>query len=520
MKNKKVIIISLIAIIIIAAVTVATTFLINKKDKKEEKKVEVKVKTSKYQMKGNSLEDFDLAFMQLENKKENKVYSPLSIKYALAMLKEGAIGSSKDQITSVIGDYKSKKYVNSANMSLANSLFIRDTYKDQINEEYTNKIKTKYDAEVIYDSFNTPDNVNKWISDKTLNLINNLMDTISDDENFILINALGIDMEWNKKFLPHPGISMFVKYAHENFSWSGASKVKSFKFEDNQEVAGMDIIASFNRYDIVKELGEDNIRKTVGEKYRDYLLSEEGKQDLDGDESETNINNKINKYLDYYIESINSNYKQEDKTTDFSLYTDDNIKAFAKDLKEYNGTTLQYVAIMPTKEELSSYVRNINAKKVNQVISNLKELKLENFKDGVVTKITGFIPKFKFEYNLDLINDLNSLGIKDVFSSKTADLSNLSKQKGVYIGDVRHKANIEFTQDGIKASAATIMGGLGAGGAFDYKYDVPVEEIDMNFDKPYMFIIRDKQTGEVWFAGTVYNPLEWSQDPDYCKTCY
>ena len=30
--------------------------------------------------------------------------------------------------------------------------------------------------------------------------------------------------------------------------------------------------------------------------------------------------------------------------------------------------------------------------------------------------------------------------------------------------------------------------------------------IDLDFDKPYMYIIRDKSTGEVWFAGTVYEP--------------
>ena len=42
---------------------------------------------------------------------------------------------------------------------------------------------------------------------------------------------------------------------------------------------------------------------------------------------------------------------------------------------------------------------------------------------------------------------------------------------------------------------------------------MPVEEIDLTFDKPYMFIIRDKDTGEVWFAGTVYNPLSIEDEP-------
>ena len=71
-----------------------------------------------------------------------------------------------------------------------------------------------------------------------------------------------------------------------------------------------------------------------------------------------------------------------------------------------------------------------------------------------------------------------------------------------------HKANIEFSNDGIKAAAATAMAGLGAaGGGFDYQFKIPVEEIDVTFDKPYLYLIRDKNSGEVWFAGTVYEPI-------------
>ena len=29
---------------------------------------------------------------------------------------------------------------------------------------------------------------------------------------------------------------------------------------------------------------------------------------------------------------------------------------------------------------------------------------------------------------------------------------------------------------------------------YDYFYDVPIKKIDLTFDKPYFFIIRDKNT--------------------------
>lgn len=513
-KSKKGLIIGLIiALFAIITVVIVLVIVLGGGKKEDKKTTKSDVKESAYKMSGNGIEDFDLYFLQLENKNKNMVYSPLSIKYALAMLNEGTSGDSKAQITSVIGDYKAKKYVNSSNMSLANALFINNNAKNAIKSEFIDNLSTKFNAEVLYDNFDSPKNINDWISNKTLNLINNMLDEINKNELFVLVNALGIDMEWKNKFIANydysQNIAGYVDYAHEKFGWYGATQVKKGNFENNtNEIATMDIIASFNNYDIVKTLGEDNIRKTVGDEYRKFL--KENYSYMTNDQ----IEKEVSSYLDDYIKSLNSNYKDETKTTDFTFYVDDSVKVFEKDLKEYNGTTLQYVAIMPTTEELSSYIKNINASKVNDLLSKLVELKCDNFKDGVITKIQGTIPKFKFEYDLDLIEDLKSLGITDIFTDK-ADLSGLTTDKSVVISDALHKANIEFTQEGIKASAATMMGGLGAATDFDYIYDVPVEEIDLTFDKPYMFLIIDKDTKEVWFAGEVYNPLLWTEDPDY-----
>ena len=29
-----------------------------------------------------------------------------------------------------------------------------------------------------------------------------------------------------------------------------------------------------------------------------------------------------------------------------------------------------------------------------------------------------------------------------------------------------------------------------------------------------MFLIRDVETGEIWFTGTVYEPKKWEDDPE------
>ncbi len=517
-ENKKTTIILIVSVaIVVLALIAGIFFAIMNGNEKSEGTVKSKGKKSSYWISGNSLEPFDLYFLQLENEKQNKVYSPLSIKYALEMLEEGTTGESKEQISKIIGNYEAKKYINSENMSFANAMFIKDTYKDIINNNYLNTLKSKYDADVQYDSFATPDVVNSWVNNKTLGLINNLFQDISS-QNFLLINSLAIDMEWNEKFILYPIRGVGEKYFHEDFSWSGDKDVVSNYFKDVPEnVSGMEVIASFNKYDIVNTLGEENIRKTVKTEFEKYLEETPGYQisnDISYLVDTTNLSEEemMEIYLDQYIKDINSNYKREKKTTEFSFYVDDTVKVFAKDLKEYNGTTLQYVSIMPTTESLDSYINNMKASDINDIISNLKELKLENFKEGVVTKIRGFIPKFKFEYQLDLVGDLKKLGITNVFEKGKAKLENLSSDKSLYINEAVHKSNIELTQDGIKASAATPAGGYGAAGGFDYLYDVPVEEIDLTFDKPYMFIIRDKETKEVWFTGTVYNPLLYSED--------
>lgn len=277
----------------------------------------------------------------------------------------------------------------------------------------------------------------------------------------------------------------------------------------------MEIVASINNYDIVKEIGEANIRETVKNEFKKWAKSlgeEYFKQEFNKDLTDSNIEEEANKYLETYIPAINSNYKRVDYTTDFSIYVDNNIKVFAKDLKEYNGTTLQYIGIMPTTEDLDNYIKNIDEAEIDNIINKLKDLKVENFKSGVVTKITGYIPKFKFEYELNLQKDLQQLGITNVFEEGKANLTGICDDKDTYITGAAHKANIEFTQDGIKAAAATWIGGVGAGSGFDYLYDVPVEEIDLTFDKPYMFLIRDKEDGTIWFVGTVYEPLLYNVD--------
>ena len=510
-KSKTGLIITIILLLLVVA-GVVCYFVFGKGDNKENKDnkggstvTENNKKNSPYRLSGNGLEEFDLQFLKLVGTKANTIYSPISIKYALAMLNEGTKGDTHTQIEDLIGDYKPTKYTNSANLAFGNAFFIKDTYVNEINQDTVKLLQDKYNAEVKTGSFDDPGLVNNWISEKTLGLIKNLLEK-EDIQNldYMIVNALGIDMEWTSYFVPRDNpesiiknYSTYVSYPNTDFGWTNADSVLPGKFNNSEKnYQLMEVNASYNNYDVVKAHGgEEKYKQDIA----DYLV------DKCGYSKENAVSGAENVY-----KNVTSSYKQFDKSTDFYFYTDDDVKVFAKDLKEYDGVQLQYVGFEPQKVSLEDFVKDVNTTKLNLYLNKMKEVKPESFEEGYVTKIIGTIPKFKYSFDMDLKEKLIELGVKDVFDPAKADITKLTKSNS-YIAMALHAANIEFTEYGIKAAAVTVGGGLGNINSCNYTEKMKVKEIDMTFDKPYMYIIRNKKTGEVWFTGSVVEPTEYTE---------
>ena len=204
--------------------------------------------------------------------------------------------------------------------------------------------------------------------------------------------------------------------------------------------------------------------------------------------------------------SLNVAYMKKENVYDESISykIEDDVTVLAMDLKEYDGTTLEFDAIMPNGESLDSLISNIDSKKIDKYLSNLNNLS-EVDED---TDINIKIPKFDFDYSINLKNELMAMGIKKAFGY-SADFSNITGDDSLYVNDAKHKADIEFSEEGIKAAAVTAM-------MMNEKMALPNDVVNIDIDKPFMFIIRDKETGEVWFVGSVYNPVLW----DDVKTEY
>lgn len=105
------------------------------------------------------------------------------------------------------------------------------------------------------------------------------------------------------------------------------------------------------------------------------------------------------------------------------------------------------------------------------------------------------IPKFKIEYETELNNCMQNLGIKDAFIYKTADFDPMIENgMGEYfIKDSLHKTYIEIDEKGTEAAAVT---SIGMGGS-----SLPPQPIDVKFNEPFTFVIRDNISGEVLFLG-------------------
>ncbi|MEH2148320.1 serpin family protein [Nostoc sp.] len=137
--------------------------------------------------------------------------------------------------------------------------------------------------------------------------------------------------------------------------------------------------------------------------------------------------------------------------------------------------------------------------------SNLKDfyqnLNVENWEKWMTqfNKQKGFIrlPRFKTDYEVTLNDALKSLGMEEAFSNK-ANFSGMGKNFA--ISQVKHKTFVEVNEEGTEAAAATSVGIVAT------SLREEAEPFRMIVDRPFFCVIRDDQTGNVLFMGSIIEP--------------
>ena len=111
-----------------------------------------------------------------------------------------------------------------------------------------------------------------------------------------------------------------------------------------------------------------------------------------------------------------------------------------------------------------------------------------------VTPVRVRLPRFGIDTRLDLTEALQAMGMVDAFTDR-ADFSGMAFDRRLFISKVVHQVRIEVDERGTE----------GASGSGVVLTKGPrLQEFTAN--RPFVFLIRDRSTGNVQFLGRVVDP--------------
>jgi serine protease inhibitor len=109
------------------------------------------------------------------------------------------------------------------------------------------------------------------------------------------------------------------------------------------------------------------------------------------------------------------------------------------------------------------------------------------------SRVLLMLPKFRLEYTRRLSEDLTTLGIGIAFDPAQADFSRLTTgSERLYITQVLQKTFVEVNEEGTEAAAATAVG-----------VGVVSMPPTMAVNRPFLFIIRERLSGNILFIGLI-----------------
>lgn len=363
--------------------------------------------------------DFNINLIKTANSsiEGNYLISPYSIEIALNMLKEGANNTTYDEINRLVN--RKINDVSNEKVKVANAVFIKNKFKNYVEKTFYDNLKLKFNSEVLYDEFKTPQVINNWVEKNTDGMIKKILNNMSDDFVLGLANAIAIDVEWQSKF------------------------------------------------------------ECIGTRSEEFTKS-------DG--------SKIN------VEMMHNTYKSQY----FKYFDYDDIKGIVLPYEN----NLEFIGIIPN--DINEYINNLTLDKL---------VDIDNNAIAASNKLHILLSLPRFSYSFDLKNFkeiLITMGIKSVFNSVHSDLTNIitkenlkkvdSKADNIYVSDAIHKTYIELNEKGTKAAAVTYFGIKEASAAIfdDYK------EVKIEFNKPFIYMIRDTENKEILFFGVVQTPNVWN----------
>jgi serpin B len=139
-----------------------------------------------------------------------------------------------------------------------------------------------------------------------------------------------------------------------------------------------------------------------------------------------------------------------------------------------SGVTLNAMAAGLTAVELDSWVTQLGPQQVS----------------------VG-LPRFTTSYNTSLVAPLTALGMGVAFSQLDANFSALAP--GDFVSFVQHATVVRVDESGTVAAGSTSVG---------VSPTLVAQAVPMIMDRPFLYAIRDDQTGVLLFVGLMFDPSQ------------
>lgn len=171
-------------------------------------------------------------------------------------------------------------------------------------------------------------------------------------------------------------------------------------------------------------------------------------------------------------------------STESVYFADENAKGF---LKYYDGKDYAFAAILPEEgTDILEYANSLTGASLQSLLAKQKE-----------TEVFVRLPKFKFEYSMDLKPVLTDMGMPSAFMEGLADFSQMSPVRSLYIGEAVQKTAIRLSPAGTKAATATGVG------MDDYDTLVNSQQPFVILNRPFVYMILDIKTNLPVFLGVM-----------------
>lgn len=154
----------------------------------------------------------------------------------------------------------------------------------------------------------------------------------------------------------------------------------------------------------------------------------------------------------------------------------------------YISSSLVMTIIVPDPGRFDAFQGALDGEQLGAILASLDSYALLDL--GV--------PRFHCESAFSLREALGALGMKDAFEPGIANFSGMDGSRDLFVSEVVHKAFVDVSEAGTEAAAATAV--VAPAGA------MPEQPIPMIVDQPFLFLIRDVDTGAILFMGRVIDP--------------